>query len=122
MPVGLFVALAGSLGALARYGADYYAGQRMAPHHQVPATFAVNITGALLLGLLVGLHPHDGRVRIVLGVGFLGAFTTFSTLAFQSYHYLDAGSYARAAALPLASVVVGVAAVAVGVAAGHRLV
>lgn len=121
MPVGFFVALAGSLGALARYGVDYFAGQRMAPHHQVPATFAVNIAGALLLGLLVGVHPHDGRVRIVLGVGFLGAFTTFSTLAYQTYHYLDASNYARAAALPVASVVVGVAAVALGVAVGHRL-
>ncbi len=121
MPVGLLVALAGGLGALARYGVDSIAGQRMAPHHQVPATFAVNIAGALLLGLLVGVHPHDGRVRIVLGVGFLGAFTTFSTLAYQSYHYLDAGSYARAAALPLATVVIGVAAVAAGVAVGHRV-
>ena len=73
------------------------------------------------LGLLVGVHPHDGRVRIVLGVGFLGAFTTFSTLVYQTYHYLDASNYARAAALPVASVVVGLAAVALGVAAGHRL-
>jgi CrcB protein len=121
LPVGLLVALAGSLGAIARYGVDYYAGQRMAPHHQVPATLAVNIAGALLLGLLVGVHPHDGRVRIVLGVGFLGAFTTFSTLAFQSYHYLDTGSYARAAALPVVTVVIGVAAVALGVTVGHRL-
>jgi len=121
MPVAFFVAVAGALGASARYAADYYAGQRMAPNHQVPATLAVNITGALLLGLLVGLHPHDGRLRIVLGVGFLGAFTTFSTLAFQSYHYLDTGEYARALALPLASLVVGVAAVAAGVYAGHRL-
>jgi CrcB protein len=121
MPVGLLVALAGSLGALARYGVDYYAGQRMAPHHQVPATFAVNILGALLLGLLVGVHPHDGRVRIVLGVGFLGAFTTFSTLAYQSYHYLDSANYARAAALPIATVAVGVAAVALGVAVGQRV-
>jgi len=121
MPVGLFVALAGSLGALARYGVDYYAGQRMAPHHQVPATLVVNIVGSLLLGLLVGVHPHDGRVRIVLGVGFLGAFTTFSTLAYQTYHYLDAEDYARAAAVPLVSVLVGVAAVAAGVAVGQRL-
>jgi fluoride exporter len=121
MPVGLLVALAGSLGALARYGVDYYAGQRMAPHHQVPATFVVNLAGALLLGLLVGIHPADGRVRVVLGVGFLGAFTTFSTLAYQTYHYLDAASYLRAAALPIATVVLGVAAVAAGIAAGHRL-
>jgi CrcB protein len=121
MPVALFVALAGSLGAVARYGVDYYAGQRMSPNHQVPATLAVNIVGALLLGLLVGLHPHDGRVRIVLGVGFLGAFTTFSTLAYQSYHFLDGSHYLRAVALPVVSVLLGVSAVAVGVALGHRV-
>jgi fluoride exporter len=69
----------------------------------------------------VGLHPHDGRIRIVVGVGFLGAFTTFSTLAFQSYHYLDAGQYLRAMGLPVLSVLLGVAAVAVGVAVGHRV-
>lgn len=120
MPVGLLVALAGSVGAFARYAVDYVAGERMAPHHQVPATFAVNIVGALLLGLLVGVHPHDGRVRIMLGVGFLGAFTTFSTLAYQSYHYLDEANYLRAAAVPVATVVIGVAAVAVGVAVGQR--
>jgi CrcB protein len=117
MPVALFV----GLGAVARYGVDYYAGQRMSPNHQVPATLAVNIVGALLLGLLVGLHPHDGRVRIVLGVGFLGAFTTFSTLAYQSYHFLDGSHYLRAVALPVVSVLLGVSAVAVGVALGHRV-
>lgn len=121
MPIALFVALAGGLGAAARYGVDYYAGQRMAPNHQVPATLLVNITGALLLGLLVGLHPHDGRVRIVIGVGFLGAFTTFSTLAYQSYHYLDAAQYLRAVGLPVLSVLLGVAAIAVGIAVGHRV-
>ncbi|MDX6523307.1 MAG: fluoride exporter [Gaiellales bacterium] len=121
MPIALLVALAGSLGAAARYGVDYYAGQRMTPYHQVGATLLVNIAGALLLGLLVGLHPHDGRVRIVIGVGFLGAFTTFSTLAFQSYHYLDSAQYLRAVGLPVLSVLLGVAAVAVGVAVGHRV-
>jgi CrcB protein len=121
MPLGLFVAIAGALGALARYGVDDVFGDHMAPNHQVPATLFVNLLGSLLLGLLVGVHPHDGRVRVVLGVGFLGAFTTFSTLAYQTYHGLDTTGSARALLLPLVSVVAGVLAVAVGIAVGQRV-
>jgi CrcB protein len=121
MPLGLFVAIAGALGALARYGVDDVFGDHMAPNHQVPATLFVNLLGSLLLGLLVGVHPHDGRVRVVLGVGFLGAFTTFSTLAYQTYHGLDSTGSARAPLLPLVSVVAGVLAVAVGIAVGQRV-
>lgn len=121
MPLGLFVAIAGALGALARYGVDDVFGDHMAPNHQMPATLFVNLLGSLLLGLLVGVHPHDGRVRVVLGVGFLGAFTTFSTLAYQTYHGLDTTGSARALLLPLVSVAAGVLAVAVGIAVGQRV-
>ena len=120
MPLGILVAIAGACGAVARYGIDNLFGDHMAPNHQVPATLFINVLGSLLLGLLVGIHPHDGRIRIVLGVGFLGAFTTFSTLAFQTYHGLDT-SGTRALMLPLVSVVAGVLAVALGVAAGQRV-
>jgi fluoride exporter len=120
MPIGLAVALAGSLGASARYALDYYAGNRMEPHHQVYVTFLINIAGSFLLGTVIGAHP-DGRVRIILGVGFLGSFTTFSTLVAQVYHHLDRAQYANAVLLPLLSVVVGVVAVYAGILAGRQL-
>jgi CrcB protein len=63
--IGLF----GGLGAVARYGAELRLGPRWGTH-------AVNVAGAFLLGLLAGA---SGDARQVLGVGFLGAFTTFST-------------------------------------------
>ena len=119
MPIGLAVALAGGAGAFSRYAFDYYAGH-LEPHHQVYVTLAVNILGSLLLGLLIGVHP-DGRTRIVLGVGFLAAFTTFSTLVAQMYHAAGAGKYATSVALPLITIVAGLLTLALGVAAGRAL-
>ena len=120
MPIGLAVALAGGLGAFSRYLADYYAGDHLAPHHQVYLTLAVNVTGALLLGMLIGVHPAD-HLRIVVGVGFLASFTTFSTLMSQVYHAFDRAHYTTGFLLPLLSVTAGVVAVWVGVMAGRQL-
>ena len=83
-------------------------------------TLAVNVAGSLLLGLVMGVHP-DGRMRVVLGVGFLAAFTTFSTLVAQMYHAADAGRYATSVALPVISLVAGLVALSLGVAAGRSL-
>jgi fluoride exporter len=121
MPIGLLVALAGGLGAFSRYGLDYYAGDQLEPHHQVYVTFAANIVGSMLLGVLIGTHP-DGRIRVVLGVGFLAAFTTFSTLVSQVYHAMDGGHYAVGTLLPFTSVILGVVTLWAGILAGRALV
>jgi CrcB protein len=120
MPIGLAIALAGGAGAFSRYALDYYAGDHFEPHHQVYVTLAVNVLGSLLLGMLIGVRP-DGRTRLVLGVGFLAAFTTFSTLVAQMYHAADAGKYATSVALPLITIVAGLLTLALGVAAGRAL-
>lgn len=113
MPTAIAVAIAGSLGAFSRYTLDYIAGDHLMPHHQVFVTFAINVLGSFLLGVLIGVHPTD-RTRIVLGVGFLGAFTTFSTLMAQVYHAIGDDSYATGLLLPTASVLLGAAAVYLG--------
>jgi CrcB protein len=120
MPIGLAVALAGGLGTFSRYVLDYYAGDHLEPHHQVYVTFAVNVLGSLLLGLLIGIHP-DGRIRLVLGVGFLAAFTTFSTLVAQMYHAMDGGRYATGTLLPVATLVAGMVTLWLGVIAGRTI-
>src|SRR4051794_6994606 len=120
MPTALAVALAGALGTLCRYALDTVAGDRIEAQHQAYTTFGINVTGSFLLGLLIGYGP-GGRWRVVAGVGFLGAFTTFSALMGQVHNALDRSAWAHGALLPLASVLAGVAAVYAGAAAGRQL-
>ncbi|WP_245721657.1 fluoride efflux transporter CrcB [Nocardia crassostreae] len=90
----LAVALGSGLGALARYGMT-----RLLPTHpgEIPwATFLTNVTGCLLIGVLMVLitevrtaHP---LVRPFLGVGMLGGFTTFSTYAVEVHQLLQPGT------------------------------
>jgi CrcB protein len=115
VPTAVAIAIAGSLGTLTRYTLDYFAGDHLVPHHQAYITFAINIVGSLLLGVLIGIHPSD-KTRLILGVGFLGAFTTFSTLMAQVYHAAGDESYATTLLLPTVSIVAGASAVYVGIA------
>lgn len=94
VPVLGVIALGGGLGALARYG---LATALPAPPGQFPwATFAANVSGCLLIGVLMVLVTDvwaaHRLVRPFLGVGFLGGFTTFSTYAVEIHGLLRPGS------------------------------
>ena len=78
----LLIALAGGLGAAARLVIDGLVRRRL-PSTFPWATILVNISGSFLLGLLVGLGAGD-RWQQVLGTGFLGGYTTFSTASFET--------------------------------------
>ena len=119
MPVFLFVALAGAAGAGARYGLDLTFSRDA--HHVPWVTFAINVCGSFLLGAVVAVldaHPHS-TLRPALTIGLLGAFTTFSTLSLETYRLLDRGHLVLASAYSLGSLAAGLAAVALGVAAGR---
>lgn len=92
----IYIALAGAGGTLARYGLSGLV-QRIAGAGFPWGTFAVNAAGCLLFGLTWALtverFPGSGELRIVLLVGFLGAFTTFSTFMAESGQLLAAGQY-----------------------------
>jgi CrcB protein len=106
----LLVGLAGTAGVLARYGIS-------TPFHgdALPwATVAINVAGSLLLGLLVSSHTFSEETRTVLGVGFLGGFTTFSTFTVQAVLDLEAGEPLRALVYVAASLLLGLAAAATG--------
>jgi CrcB protein len=121
MPVYILVAIAGALGATARYGLDLTFGRD--PHHIPWVTFAINVGGSFALGAVVAIldaHPH-GTVRPALTVGLLGAFTTFSTLSLETYRLLDRGHLALAGAYAAGSFAAGLVAVTVGVATGRLL-
>jgi CrcB protein len=85
----------------------------------------VNISGAFLLGLLFVLLTErvtvDPWIRSSLTIGFLGAYTTFSTLSFESYRLLEDGAVGLALANALGSVAAGLVAVYLGVVAGRAI-
>ena len=85
------IALAGAIGALARYLVDA-AVIRRDPLGLPVATLAINATGSLLLGVLTGLalyHAFPASPKTVLGTGFCGAYTTFSTFAYEIVHLAE---------------------------------
>ncbi len=112
--IGLIVA--GAIGAPARYLVEVWMEDRTAG--RLPwGTFVVNVSGSLLLGFLGGLVLYHGlptEPRVVLGIGFCGAYTTFSGFAYKTVELLEEGATARAALNALGTLVVGVAAAAVG--------
>jgi CrcB protein len=122
----LFVALGGALGSVARYLTNVQVGRLTGPNVPWAGTLTVNIAGGLLMGLLVGLLAHRGgadqeRWRLLLGVGVLGGFTTFSAFSLDSALLIERREVYAAAAYGLASVVVSVAAVFVGLFAARRM-
>ncbi|HEY0238644.1 MAG TPA: fluoride efflux transporter CrcB [Friedmanniella sp.] len=116
----------GSLGTLARWAVG-----RLVPHAaRLPlGTFAVNLVGAFVLGVLLehlaGRGPDAGRrraLRVTLGTGFCGGFTTYSALANDTAGLLRAGLAGHALAYAGGTVLLGLGATALGivVARGRR--
>ena len=116
------IAVAGSLGALARYGLEGAVSRRSAGAFPW-GTFVVNVSGSFVLGLLFTLLTERWLVapwlRSTLTIGFLGAYTTFSTLSLESYRLLEDGAYGLAFANLLGSLAAGMAAVYAGVVLGR---
>lgn len=114
----LVISLGGALGALSRYGLGVWISNKWNqgfPLH----TFLINVSGAFLLGFLNILFIERLTVsplwRLGIGVGFLGAFTTFSTFGFEVISLLEGGSFFTAGLYTLLSIVVGFTGVALGV-------
>ncbi len=111
------MAVAGGIGAAARYGVDV----RLSPPTatRLPrATLAVNITGSLLLGLLVGLDAGPD-VLTVLGTGFLGGYTTFSSASVEVARRVLEGRRLDGLLTATVMIVSCVAVASVGVFLGH---
>jgi CrcB protein len=115
----LWLGLAGGLGALSRYGLGglvhrFYAGGFPL------GTFVVNVAGCLVFGLLWGLFDArlavSPQVRVAVLVGFMGAFTTFSTYMFEGADLLRQGQWAWALAYLGGQNLLGLAGLALGLA------
>jgi len=114
----LVIALGGALGALSRYSLGVWISNKWNqgfPLH----TFLINVSGAFLLGFLNILFIERLTVsplwRLGIGIGFLGAFTTFSTFSNEVISLLEGGSLFTAGLYTLLSVVVGFTGAALGV-------
>ena len=115
----LLVGAAGFAGAVSRWALQLLVARHLGTGFPY-GTLVVNVAGSLALGLLVGYlagrgHPNDHALRLAVGVGFLGAFTTFSTFAYETDALLAQGAWWRAGGNVLLSVALGLVAVRLGI-------
>ena len=120
----LWVFLGAGVGGLLRYAVSGLFAERWGgtfPWH----TFAINVGGAFLLGALMALSAERGLVgpelRLALGVGVLGGFTTFSTLSFESIALIEKGMALQGFANMFGSGVLGLLAALAGVVVGRAI-
>jgi fluoride exporter len=114
------IAAAGAAGALSRYGLSVAIGVRSFPW----ATLGINLTGSLLLGFVLpfGFDRGWSDTRLLpIAVGFLGAYTTFSTFSYETFTLLRADRAPTALMYVLASLVGGVLAASAGYAVANRV-
>lgn len=120
----IFIAAGGAAGAVSRYVIEAFVADRVAGALPL-GTLLVNLTGSFALGLLFALAteravlPPD--VRGPLMIGFLGAYTTFSTLMLESWRLVEDGALALAVANLAGSLLLGMIAVVAGLALGRAL-
>ncbi|OZC03472.1 fluoride efflux transporter CrcB [Rubricoccus marinus] len=120
MPTALLVALGGALGALARWGAALGMARWLGTNAPW-GTWSVNLAGCFLIGLALPLLHETHPQRALAVVGFLGAFTTFSTYTADTLVLWEAGRTGLAFANAAGSVVAGLVACGLGLALGRAL-
>jgi CrcB protein len=108
----LLVALGGALGAPLRYLVDRAVQARYGPAFPW-GTLTVNVAGSLVLGLVAGF---TGAAYTLLGAGFCGAFTTYSTFSYETLRLLEEGSGRHALANVVLTVLAGLLAIGLGLA------
>ena len=118
----LYVALGGGLGALARFQVGRVVNLFAGPAGGFPwATLTVNVAGSLAMGALMGWFARQGQeseaLRLAIGVGLLGGFTTFSAFSAELVTLLHRGHAAMALGYGAVSLPAGMAALVLGLVA-----
>ncbi len=120
----LSLAIAGAAGTVSRYVVSGWA-YRLLGERFAFGTLAVNVVGCFLLALVMQVALVSDAVprslRLALTVGFLGAFTTFSTFGYETLRYLEDGAWLLATANVAANLIVGLSACWAGLLAANAL-
>lgn len=110
----LYVALGGALGSLLRFWIGSVLGGRMGTRFPY-GTFVINITACIIIGFVLtfmgsrtGLNP---AWRYLIPIGFVGAYSTFSTFEWEIFSRLQAGAFLAGASYMVLSLVLGLAGV-----------
>mgnify|MGYP002862411824 CR=1 FL=1 len=112
----IIVGIGSGIGGICRYLISLFMGQA---HNGFPwGTFAVNVVGCLLIGILWGLTSRfqnfSPSISLFLMVGFCGGFTTFSTFSKEGLTMLQANNYTLFSLYAIGSMVLGIISVALG--------
>ncbi len=125
MKEALLIMVFGSMGSLCRWGVGRWSKDFMGD--KLPfGTLIVNVVGCLLLGFATVAILDNTRIprplQTAITIGFLGAFTTFSTFGYETFTFMRDGQWLHAAGNATANFVLGLAAVAAGVYAAKAIV
>lgn len=112
----LFVFVGGGFGSVLRYAIGKYLNNT---NTGIPyGTFAANILGSLLIGIILGLAAKNNTLSqnhtLLLATGFCGGFTTFSSFAYENHMFLKSGDFTSFAIYTIASFIIGFMAVFFG--------
>jgi fluoride exporter len=120
----LMVAMGGAAGSVLRFWVGGNVADRLGTRFPY-GTFAVNCTGSFLIGLVITLIAQHANVnpnwRYLLGVGFIGGYTTFSAFEYETFQSMQDGKMLIASLNVIASVAIGLICVWLGVAAARAM-
>ncbi len=118
------IALSGALGSVGRYVVSGWA-YRIFGEQFAYGTIAVNVIGCFALGVVMEMSLVtdllSGTMRLAVTIGFLGAFTTFSTFGYETHQYMESGAWWLALLNVAGNVLLGIVAVWAGLAVGRSL-
>ena len=121
----IIVAIGGALGAVSRYSLGMLVAQFWKDPFPL-GTWLINTSGSFAIGLCLTLLKQwkttSSVWHLAISIGFIGAFTTFSTFEYEIWQLIESGQSGRASFYALASLIIGLLAVFVGVAVGSLLV
>ena len=119
----LFVGIGGGIGSILRYLTSRLVARYAQAEWLFLGTFAANIIGCFLIGLLAGWmltrYPDNQSFRLLFIVGFCGGYTTFSTFAFENLRLFESQQWVLLALYTIVSVVIGIWMVWLGMKVGR---